>query len=215
MRSILFLCLLWTTFCCSLPAARGELVRNGSFQNPDVPDTRAFEFFVPGQTIGEGWVVDSNSASAVLVSRVAPPTPEDGDQFLILGTAPTVATVWQDVILDVASYRLSFEHGSADLGDDASVSVDVKQIGGGSVLGGPVSFNVAIASGFESQTLDFTNSTSGSYRLIIEGMDGSPAIDAFVLQSITAIPEPSSFALLTILALPAIVRRRRKSSWPW
>lgn len=198
--------------CLAVPSSiQAEVVTNGSFQQPDVPDTNSFAFFVPGQTIGAGWVVDPNSASAVLVSRASPPTPLDGDQFLIMGTAPEVATVWQDLVLDAANYRLSFQLGSADAFDNASVSIDVTPGGGGtSIMGGAKTFDVSIGSGFVAQSMDFSTSSAGSYRLVVAGVDGSPAIDAFVLQQVSSIPEPSSLAFLTVIAMPACMRRRRK-----
>ncbi|QEF96619.1 hypothetical protein Mal15_06470 [Stieleria maiorica] len=192
-------------------AARAAVVTNGSFEIPDIPDTSAFDFFLPGQTIDVGWVVDSASASAVLVTRASPPTALDGDQSLIMGTAPDVATIWQDLTLDADSYQLSFQLATADLSDDASVRIDIVR-GVNSILGGGSVFDVPTGSGFVTKTMNFNTSSADTYRLIVRGENGSPAVDAFSIQQITAIPEPSSLLVLAAIGTAAVTRRRRWSS---
>ncbi|QDV88345.1 hypothetical protein [Planctomycetes bacterium TBK1r] len=189
-------------------AAHAAVITNGSFESPDIPGGSFFASFNPGEPIGSGWVVDAASASAILVLPEAAgvhPTVLDGDQYAVIGLAPDFATIRQDVALDAASYRLSFQLAAGETVSDAALTVDILQ-SGSSVLGGPTGFNVPTGSGFTEQSLDFTASTADSYRLVVTATGGATAIDAF---QITAIPEPGTAVLLSLFAVPILLRRRR------
>ncbi len=191
-------------------SAHAAVITNGSFESPDIPGGSSFAFFNPGETIGSGWVVDAASPSAILVLREAAgvhPTVLDGDQYAVIGLAPDFATIRQDVALDAASYRLSFQLAAGETVSDAALTVDILQ-SGSSVIGGPTGFNVPTGSGFTGQSLDFTASTADSYRLVVTATGGATAIDAF---QITAIPEPGTAVLLSLFAVPILLRRRRQN----
>nr|WP_143548336.1 hypothetical protein [Rhodopirellula sp. SM50] len=189
-------------------SVNAAVVTNGSFETPDIPGGSSAVFFVPGETMGAGWVVDPASGSAVLILRETlgvHPAVLDGDQYAVIGVAPDFATIRQDVALDAASYRLSFQLAAAETISDAGISVDILR-GGTSVVGGPAGFSVPTGSGFMDQSLDFTTSTADNYRIVLTATAGATAIDAF---QITAIPEPSSVAVLAAISLPLVIRRRR------
>ncbi len=81
-----------------------------------------------------------------------------------------------------------------------------------SILGGGSVFDVPTGSGFVTKTLNFNTSSADTYRLIVSGEDGSPAVDAFSIQQITAIPEPSAVLIRAAIGTAAVTRRRRSQT---
>jgi hypothetical protein len=207
-RSFLLACLT-ASFLLAIPA-HAAVITNGSFESPDIPESLLFNFFIPGQTVGAGWVVDSASDSAILVLRdvaATQVTVTDGDQYAVLGLAPDSGTIYQDITLDAADYQLSFQLGSDEANLDGEVSINVLR-SGASIIGGPTSFGVSIGSDFQTRTLDFSTTQADTYRLVVAATGGAPALDAF---QITSIPEPATTVLLSLFAVPIVLRRRRPS----
>ena len=189
-------------------------VVNGSFEDP------AVEFllmgFDPGETIGTGWVVDglSDSSSVVLFrsGALGAPVTNDGGQFLLIGAGnPDFATIRQDLTLEAASYRLSFDLADGDgAAPINAVNLDITR-SGQTIIGGPQNFSVGLSSGFETQELLFVAPTAGDYRLIVSATAGTPGIDAFSVTEIAAVPEPCGFAAISFAFIGLVLRRRTRT----
>ena len=191
----------------------GATIVNGSFETPILaPDIVAA--FSPGETIGEGWVVDPGSESSVLLlasGALAGPTTVDGLQHLLIGDSSLFATVWQDVALHAGDYTLGFQLAAGDAVSSGAMTVDILR-GGNSVIGGPSPFAVGVGSPFQDFQLSFTAATSDTYRIQIQGISSGPIIDAF--RFVTAIPEPTFAILLAYMSAPIYLTRRRRRALP-
>lgn len=200
-------------FVSSLQAAT---IVNPSFEQPEIPALESFAFFTASNTIGAGWVVDPTSESAVLVLKSGAldgPTTPDGGQYALISDGSVLGSIHQDLLLDAADYRLSFALGAGEDNVAAGVRVNVSA-GSGGGFGGTL-FSVPIGSGFEVKELLFTAPTSGTYRLSVAAESGGAAIDAFSLQEVTAIPEPSIVGMLaTATIVPFGIRRWRRTTRP-
>ena len=208
-------CILVTllAFCVVPVSVDAAVVTNGGFETPNIPDGFSFDFFSPGQTIGAGWTVDPSSTSAILVMKsglAGAPTTSDGGQFALLSDGVHFASIYQDIAIDSGDYRLSFQlaNGASQLNEDAGVQVNL--VGsGGSVTGGLLDFLVPGNAGFQNQSFAFTAPQHETYRLTVTATIGTVAVDAFSIQQISTIPEPSSVFVLAAMALPLATRRRR------
>jgi hypothetical protein len=193
--------------CCLLGAEsdlRGEFLLNGSFESPDVPETKNYQILSPGEVIGEGWVSDGYS---LVYHNRAPsvPMPLDGDQALGVAGAP----VYQDVVLPGStSFRLTFQLAS-DEQTASEVEINVLR-NGVSIFENPHSFTQPVGAGFETFELVFSSASADSYRIWVSTPDGVPLAyaDAF---SLNVVPEPSTLLLLS-LGVPLFLVTQRKRS---
>jgi len=197
------------TLCCLLSGAsalRGDLLLNGSFEEPEVPKVNNFLWFSPGETIGEGWVLDVGLAIVYHQRWTGTPLPPDGDQALLLGGA-----VFQDVVLPAStSFHLAFQLASEGISPRSLVQIDVWR-NGASILQNPPYFQQPSGAPYKPFALDFQTSIADTYRIWVDSRGGEGAyLDAF---SLTEVPEPSTLLLLS-LGLPVllVVRRRRGRS---
>jgi hypothetical protein len=195
-----------------------NLLVNGSFESPLVDSNSQRNEWTTGQSIG-GWNV---VAADTTVEQLSNPytdmyggdfwwkTPA-GDQFIYLGSYPTVSEIRQDVSLATGDYTLSFLqcafHGDFGTGEGA-VTADVLDSNGNSLLGGAQTSTTAPHADWGTVTYSFSVANAGTYGidfLSTSGMAGN--IDDVRLNPV---PEPASLAALGIGAI-AVIRRRKRS----
>lgn len=205
---------------CVSSAQAQNFLFNPSFELPAIPNG-TFVPFTAGQTIGVGWVVDSAVFAADVITAgytgggVTWTPPTHGNQYLYVGDSATASVLHQDVALPGAgSYRLSFDLASflSAFAPGAKVSVDILNLGNNSsVIGGSQDFTRASGIGYATQTVDFIAQQAGNYRLTLANANGFGSnVDNF---SLTAVPEPGSYAVLGGVGLLgfAAFRRFRKA----
>ncbi len=204
-------------FISSISALGQNFLSNPSFETPVAP-AGGYLLFHAGDTIGQGWTVQSSSIDTAVVDKGytgggvtwAPPT--DGNQFLYLADQESNTEIYQNVLLSAGtSYKLTFDLGSFLSGyyNGASVTLDIIKSGTSiSAIGGPHSFSRPASSGFASQVLDFKTTAAGSYKLVIDNVNSyGSELDNFSLTP--AVPEPAEYGVLAGIALAAWAYFRR------
>ena len=122
-----------------------------------------------------------------------------------------MATIRQDLALDAASYRLSFDLADGDGAAPVNaVNLDITR-NGQTIVGGPQNFSVGLSSGFETKELLFIAPTAGDYRLIVSATAGAPGIDAFRVTEIAAVPAPSTLGAISFAVIGFVVIRRKRN----
>lgn len=120
-------------------SANGQpLICNGSFESPDIPFTIAA---LAGQPLGDCWIVESATTSAVIIDNTYNPDlwfpSPAGGQFAYLGNNVGATVIRQDIQTALqagAVYKLSFlQCAFAGLGYPGRVSVTVSPTSGASV----------------------------------------------------------------------------------
>lgn len=199
--------------CVGLASA--NILVNGSFEQP-VLGASGVQGFLTGQTIGTGWVVQSTTTSATVLSDAYSgggadwPIGSDGNQYLYVGDSLGTSVVSQDVVLaGGVLHTLTFDFATfRSPGIPGRLTLDVIQGGSSVLVGGPFVLNVPFtgASGvFAPHSLSFTTTVSGTYTVQFASTSGLVAnVDNFDL-----VPAPGA-AGLWLLAAGVGARRRRR-----
>ena len=98
--------------------ASANLVRNGSFENPDLgPDNGSALLYAPG------WFTASGQGLAIQGNRLLGITPADGGQWLRLDQVDS-RTIYQDLPTTPGQrYRLSFAYANSPTSSISSIAV--------------------------------------------------------------------------------------------
>ncbi|MGC4044218.1 MAG: PEP-CTERM sorting domain-containing protein [Armatimonas sp.] len=206
--------------------APSSFLKNPGFENPVVGFGNA-QAFNPGETIGEGWIVDPNSAQVPVVTdsnlsdaTLRFPAPE-GNQYLYVAASVGDATITQDVdLVSSMTYTLSFQQADfiTPFGNPGGgrVMIDVIDLTTlGSVTGGPQLFSTTDFSPYILQSLNFDAPTTGSYQVRVSSVNGQAGlVDDFMLTplSSSSAPEPGSLVLLTLSGVGILAWRRKRAS---
>ena len=208
----------------SLAAAMGSLALAAGSANAAVIFTEDFEDSAAvGTTLVNGWPsTDFSTVSNMFETTVANATGTDGTT---LGTHFGVSTNRGVATADLGSalslsyadnttYTLDFTHFSRDASGGDTVTATI-MTAGGSILK-TETFALVALGGLEVRTLSY--STSGGaevgediqirFAASTAGFGNQAGIDNIVLDA-TAVPEPSTTALLGLGGLALILRRRK------
>lgn len=196
------------------PAAAQNLVVNGSFESPGSGQTQIV-------TVPDGWtLMDTANGVDIIGAGLGGSVAADGLQFLDLiggGAGAFPSGVYQDLMLTAGTpYRLAFAYNGARYDNGSPTSGAVLHASLGSLWQG--SYGVDALNAFPSngpatpwQTVSetITAPSTGVYRLSFRtdsGAWGSPYVDAV---SVTAVPEPGTWAMALAGMLAILVRRGR------
>lgn len=203
----------------SATSARGELIVNGSFETPGVPEG-SYSVFLSGSTAITGWTVVGGYDVAVLDDDVQANgitfNAQHGNQWLDLTGAdnvpPNSATngVTQTVATEVGvQYELSFYVGSATDGAFFFPATVDLSIDGGTRVG--FTNPTAPSNELDWQLFEvlFTAQNALTTIAFYNGSGASNYNTALDNVSLEAVPEPSSLALVAGLVGGAWWKRRR------
>jgi len=196
----------------SASAVRAQLL-NPSFEEPDLA-SGSFDFYGPGQTIGNGWIVGDGGYIDVITDdhnqSASWPDPTHGDQFAYIGDSLAAANVFQDIILPAGTtYQLTFDLASFlnSVGNGARLDLDIL-FNGNSIIGGPTVFTLPVPHDFAAQSQDFSTGSAGTYRLVLTQPGGyGTMVDNFRL--IANVPEPCASILICVVLIAGVAYRPR------
>jgi len=183
-----------------LPVSAAELVYNGGFELPGVPVGSLLS--VPsGSTVG-GWQVQGGSGS-IYVGRVGSgwPGPFEGTDYLYLNNdGVDGVSITQSITLDAATtYHLSFAMSGVIVGNNIAREPAVMvQVGSATASFDGTAGNIWQTFGFDFTTI------GGGPTLLKFSADAAltkdhfavDMLDAISVQAVSAVPEPSSYALM-------------------
>lgn len=210
------------------PAASAASIVDGSFESAPVPNGGLL-FYGAGSTIGGagGWTVFGDGVNAVLgINRnyteagVAFPAFDGLVHLDLTGGGNTGANgVFQDIATNVGqAYRLSFYLGNAtgDGTGNSGVYILPSTIGLSIGGGAAESFvNAGITTGGINWTKVSKNFVADSTSTRISFINQTPTGDNFAgldLVSISAVPEPSTWAMMILgIGLAGAALRRRRA----
>jgi len=200
------------------PATAQNLVTNGSFESPGSGQTQV-------ATVPEGWsLLDTANGVDIIGAGLGGSVAADGVQFLDLiggGQGAFPSGVYQDLMLTAGTtYRLAFAFNGAIYDDGTPTSGAVLHASLGTLWQDSYevdAFNAFPGNGpatpWQTGSATVTAETTGLHRLSFRtdaGAWGSPYLDAV---SVTAVPEPATWAMAAagLLALGARGRRTRRA----
>jgi|JRYF01.1.fsa_nt_gb MYXO-CTERM domain-containing protein len=200
------------------PAALAQnLVVNGSFESPGNGQTQV-------STVPDGWsLIDTANGVDIIGAGLGGSVAADGLQFLDLiggGQGAFPSGVYQDLALTAGTtYRLQFAFNGAIYDDGSPTSGAVLKASVASLWQDayPVdAFNAFPANGpatpWQTAAVTFTAQATGLHRLSFStdsGAWGSPYVDAV---SVTAVPEPGTWAMAAAGLLGLGAWRRRAAA---
>lgn len=196
-------------------SAFGNLIKNGDFEAGGTGFGTDYDYVLSNTGPGEVTVTsDANDWGGYA-------NPSPASQMLVADGSTNTAgdRVWYQEVDLVAgnTYTASFDAVSldSDSGNEyAELGLYVRKNAFSSELLASVSFssdNVVVGS---TEDGSYTPSSDGTYEFFIGDLNFSEAGNAFAVDNITVVPEPSSLALLGIGSLVGfgIYTRRRKRS---
>lgn len=190
---------------CALGPLRAQIVTNGSFESPDIPDA---SFNLPSGTLG-GWTWAGNTGFNDPLSGYGSPEAPDGQQFALLQTSGAFLTnFFQTITLpSTGIFTLSFfdagRSGGTGLGD---VTYDV-------FLDATIIFTDATNDGqlFELETVPFAG-TAGSHILKFQINAATTGDRTAFFDAIGIVPEPSTCLLAAVGAVSLVFAQRRRGT---
>jgi hypothetical protein len=213
------------TILLSGPVAHAaNLLQNPSFEDP--VRTEDYTFLHTGDDIGGVWFVTEHVFDVGHVRHFSsfPEPYPDGDQMIYVGDDGLAGTVVQPIstALSAGDYSLSFWQGNTVFFGAGEVRIQLAPITGGSgflTTYGPAVYDQLFtldessALGWYHQVDNIDVPTDGFYGLFIIGATDSGEPTVIDMVSLTAVPEPSSLALVaTVVATLSVVALRRKRS---
>jgi hypothetical protein len=178
------------------PAALAQnLVVNGSFESPGNGQTQV-------STVPDGWsLIDTANGVDIIGAGLGGRVAADGLQFLDLiggGRGAFPSGVYPDLALTAGTtYRLQFAFNGAIYDDGSPTPAAVPKAN--------------VASPWQVAAVTFTAQATGLHRLSFStdsGAWGSPYVDAV---SVTAVPEPGTWAMAAA-GLPGLGAWRRRAA---
>lgn len=203
-----------------LDTSAANLLLNPSFESPSVP-VGNYSNFLAGQVIGSGWIVDTTTTTVAVIDQdytgggASWPNPTDGRQFLYLGNSLGYSKIHQDVALAPGSYQLKF-----DLAEFLQVQWNGSQMylnlvntsDNSSLTGGALFFGRPSGSDFSTETVNFSVATPGTYRLVLESVEGYAVdLDNFSLTA-NNVPDAAGNSSLIVAGLFALALFSRQQS---
>ncbi|MDP4623602.1 MAG: PEP-CTERM sorting domain-containing protein [Akkermansiaceae bacterium] len=194
-------------------------VVNGDFQTPTTPVTANNSFAATGIDTISGWTFTGATSGQVNILANGNPAPSAntgktaGDQYVVFneGGSATGGTLFQTITgLDINQlYRVSFDV-------IALFSITNNVIVGGDFSSSSVSLGsgsgqaTAVGNGGTTATFTFTATETSGVLTFTDNSSATALIDTGLDNiTITAIPEPSSAALLGLASLALLARRRK------
>lgn len=214
---------------CFAAPARGELIVNGGFEEPYLPDDGPTAVvFSPGEVVGVGWEVLGASGSRLALGRVGYEEPTHPAVFNIFegrnavdltgpGTYGPDLGIRQAVATEAGvRYELSFSIGRLTMVGGPAWPYISESTANLSINGGPLMAftNSDVTEGYVNwKRFTYTFIAAGASTTIsfFNGTDGDNGAILLDAVSMTAVPEPSS-ALLAMLAIggPLLLRARQR-----
>ena len=197
------------------PAWSADVVENGSFEFPVVPNTISTPF---------GWTAFGGGVD-IFPAAMSGGSASHGNQYVDLvgtgqGTFPS--GIFQDLALvGGTTYRLSFDYnGQAGLPDGAVLNYSLAGLASGSfnVDDLNVYADLGPVTPWQSFETLVTPSVSATYRLTFStnaGFFSSPFLDNVAVNDVAvAVPEPETYALMFagLAAIGGIARRRKTAA---
>lgn len=218
---------------CIVAPARGELIVNGGFEEPYLPDDGpAAVAFSPGEVVGAGWVVLGAPGSRLALGRVGYDEPTHALVFNALegrnaldltgpGTYGPDLGIRQALATQAGvEYELSFFIGRVTMvGGPAWPYISASTVNL-SIDGGPLMAftNSDITEGYVNWkrfTYSFVATGASTSIAFYNGTDGDNGAILLDAVSMTAVPEPSSAVLATLAAVgPLVLAARRRVQTP-
>jgi len=219
-----------TAMLTTVTAFGQNLLVNGSFEDNGGAGTTVSAGNPDNSTI-TGWTLNATSGSTDFVDFSAPglnePNPADGSYILNIGgfgTEKGVGFLWQDFTTTIGqTYSVSYDFGRGNndsVGSDTvSLNVSLYDSSSGSITGPALASNdsgdaplTGVTSDLTLNSFDFT-ATSDTSRILVSDTSVSSGqsvyMDAF---SVSAVPEPSSYALASLGGLGLLFLRHRKNA---
>ena len=181
-----------------------DILLNGSFE---LPNDNSY-FWYQGETIGEGWVVAPDSASAAVrsIPGSPDPVPFHGNHFVLFSEGAPGGSIYQDFQVTTSDpYFLTFYMRHAFTLGTSTMLVDIFK-DNNSIFTNPPTFNAGGAE-WERKNVFLNPLVAGNYRLRFYAL-GSPFLDAVSLSS--TVPEPNAVTLLIAAALFCNVFRTQR-----
>jgi hypothetical protein len=194
--------------------AQSNLILNGSFEAQSVPTspgyiTASVAFWSPvnggSDLITSGYVGGSASDGVNFVDII-------GNPGLVGYTGPYPTGISQSVLLDAGvTYLLKFDYNGDAANSPRSLAYSLGSLLSGSVdVGSLNAFSgLGTVTPWETLSAYITPTSSGSYTLAFttdQGAYGSPYLDNV---SLTAVPEPTTLALVGLGGLAMLLRRKK------
>lgn len=184
--------------------AAPNLVVNGGFESPVISPPYAL-FVTPTSWTGQGDLVVQGYADAV--------SSGDGNQWLDLNPGTEAGTgMSQDITLTAGTqYKFSFLYDGGGGGSTTQIAYSLGSLLSGKVLTG--SMDVYDGTPWRTFSTNFTPTISGTETLnfMPNGAYSGGFIDAVQISQVSAVPEPSTYAMMLAgLGLLGFAQRRRK-----
>ncbi len=192
-------------------AQAANLLNNGSFEDADILDGTYTVSNATGWT-GTYYVMDPNAAGGLPNVNPAWPQAFDDQQYVDIGNSTGFSLSQSFNVASAGAYRVTWADHTA-LGFDPSLWSSVYQVsltGPSAITVGGTTFNALHANGNWGQRNEVVNLLAGNYTLSFQAQ-GSSTLDALIDNvSITAVPEPGTWALLLagIVTVGSVARRR-------
>ncbi|MGJ8655220.1 MAG: PEP-CTERM sorting domain-containing protein [Akkermansiaceae bacterium] len=192
-------------------------VVNGDFQTQIVADN---SWAATSVDVITGWTFTGNTTGNVnILADGDPAAPADtgkaaGDQYAVFNESGAAAngTIFQTISgLDIAQeYEVSFEVIRLFTGTDNTPTMAGTFASGGSTLGSGSGSDTTNGDGGTVATFRFTATEATGVLTFTDNSGGSAGIDTGLDNiTITAVPEPSSTALLGLAGFTLLLRKRR------
>jgi choice-of-anchor C domain-containing protein len=197
-------------------AKAGDLIINGDFSAPNAAtlpnDGSVYKFINAGNPSLTGWTVTNGSVETdVTIPTFLAPTASGNPQNLDLD-GDSAGTIAQSFATTPGqAYSLTFFYSNNPYGPGAAATVSVSDSSLNPLV---ITHTDAIAGSLDWQTVQVTFLASGaSSTLTFASNDPASNTTGILLDnvSVASVPEPSSFALLSLggIGLAAFVRRQR------
>ena len=193
-----------------VPAARANLILNGSFESPDLGPGNHFNVAAPTSWTGAG---NNYTIHNFSLPNATYPAAQDGNQYL----ATDSAHVTQGFTIGTAGdYLLTWFDGTIVTGNTGSYHVNVLDSSLVVVSSQTIIYNYFNGS-WHQRSLNLTGLAVGNYSLEIGTAASGTFFDNVVLDAVGVVPEPTTMLAGALLLLPfgastlRVLRKHRNS----